>query len=217
MPRKKDPKATKKRILSAAETLFAEKGYYGTTTRKIANDAGVSIQTLHYHFNDKQSLYYAVQKRAFEPFREIINRYIDEMLKSETIDDELMAHFHGKIADEMFDLYNKFPNYARLVFRQWLQQDGDLAQTEGEQGIQDLIRWSEITKGLVTGEDDRRMHRIDPRLVMVFITWIYAGLHINPVFTSKLLGAHKDTEEHSVFLKTQIRLATRLLLGIDAE
>lgn len=44
------------RILSAAERLFAERGYAGTRTVEIARAAGVTERTLFKHFPDKASL-----------------------------------------------------------------------------------------------------------------------------------------------------------------
>ena len=217
MKQKRNSEVTRERILTSAETLFAKKGYYGTKTRQIAKNAEISIQTLHYHFNDKLSLYHAVQKRAFQPFKDIVNRYLEEMLASKNVDNRVLTHFHRKIADEMFDVYNAFPNYSLLVFRQWLQQDGELTGAEEEEGVQNFIKWSEIVKQLTDTEKGKNRNRIDLRLVMLFITLIYAGLHINPNFISKLIGTNKNSKEYTLFLKTQIRLATRLLLGMDAD
>lgn len=46
--------ATRNRILSAALTLFSEKGYVGATTREIAVEAGVAELTLFRHFPKKE-------------------------------------------------------------------------------------------------------------------------------------------------------------------
>jgi AcrR family transcriptional regulator len=48
------------KILTAAETLFAEKGYDGVSLRQITNEAGVNLAAVNYHYNDKQSLYLEV-------------------------------------------------------------------------------------------------------------------------------------------------------------
>lgn len=46
--------ATRNRILSAALTLFSEKGYVGATTREIAMEAGIAELTLFRHFPKKE-------------------------------------------------------------------------------------------------------------------------------------------------------------------
>ena len=44
-------------ILFAAEKLFAEKGFEGTSTREIAKDANVNISMISYYFGSKEKLY----------------------------------------------------------------------------------------------------------------------------------------------------------------
>src|SRR6185369_6922491 len=45
------------RILSAAESVFAETGFSGATTAEIAKRAGVPKANLHYYFKTKKDLY----------------------------------------------------------------------------------------------------------------------------------------------------------------
>jgi len=54
------PDSMKARILAAARGLFGSYGYQGTTTRMIAQDVGIDISTLYYHWGEKQDLYEAV-------------------------------------------------------------------------------------------------------------------------------------------------------------
>jgi len=54
------PDSMKARIFSAARKLFGEYGYHGVTTRMIAQEVGIDISTLHYHWGEKQELYEAV-------------------------------------------------------------------------------------------------------------------------------------------------------------
>lgn len=48
---------TKKRLLEATLKLISEKGYMGATTRKIAQEAGVTELTLFRHFGSKEKLF----------------------------------------------------------------------------------------------------------------------------------------------------------------
>lgn len=50
------PLDTRGRIIQAASDLFANKGYAGTTTRAIAETAGVNEVTLFRHFGSKENL-----------------------------------------------------------------------------------------------------------------------------------------------------------------
>ena len=59
---------TEAAILKAAETLFKEKGFKGTTTTLIAGQAGVTHAMLHYYFRTKEQI-----------FTKVLDGYIKEM------------------------------------------------------------------------------------------------------------------------------------------
>lgn len=56
----KQNETAKDRILAAAETLFGEFGYNGTTARQIARQARVPVALANYHFGSKEGLYRAI-------------------------------------------------------------------------------------------------------------------------------------------------------------
>ena len=57
---RKDPESMKGKILTVARRFFGEYGFHGTTTRMIAQEVGIDISTLHYHWGEKGDLYEAV-------------------------------------------------------------------------------------------------------------------------------------------------------------
>jgi AcrR family transcriptional regulator len=54
----------RERILDAAATLYAEGGFRGTTTRRVAQEAGVNEITLFRHFGTKEALIRAALEQA---------------------------------------------------------------------------------------------------------------------------------------------------------
>jgi AcrR family transcriptional regulator len=56
---------TQTRILKAAEKLFAKRGYGGTTTRELAEAAGVAEGTLFRHFENKKAILIEVATRGW--------------------------------------------------------------------------------------------------------------------------------------------------------
>src|SRR5215472_13804079 len=54
---------TTERILDAAERLFADHGFEGTSIRAIVDAAKVNLASIHYHFRSKEALLEAVLTR----------------------------------------------------------------------------------------------------------------------------------------------------------
>jgi AcrR family transcriptional regulator len=61
------PAATKDRILDAAEALFMEHGFEGTSVRLITAAAGANLASANYHFGSKEELFRAVLSRRLDP------------------------------------------------------------------------------------------------------------------------------------------------------
>lgn len=55
---------TQQALIDAAGELFAELGFDGTSTRAIADRAGVNLGAIHYHFGGKEQLYVAAFQQA---------------------------------------------------------------------------------------------------------------------------------------------------------
>jgi AcrR family transcriptional regulator len=51
---------TRRRMIEAATDMFALRGYEGTSTRLLAERAGVNLPAIQYHFGSKEGLYRAV-------------------------------------------------------------------------------------------------------------------------------------------------------------
>ncbi|QHW32880.1 TetR/AcrR family transcriptional regulator [Paenibacillus rhizovicinus] len=56
----------KEQILDAAATLFAQLGYYKTTTARVAQAVGVTQPYVFHFFTTKEALYLAVLERAYQ-------------------------------------------------------------------------------------------------------------------------------------------------------
>ena len=61
---------TRERIMKAAERLFAESGYDGTSVRAIVARANVNQAAINYHFEGKEGLYREVLREAFRGLTE---------------------------------------------------------------------------------------------------------------------------------------------------
>ncbi|MEZ5572417.1 MAG: helix-turn-helix domain-containing protein [Halioglobus sp.] len=99
IPRLTKGERTSQRILDAAEDLFAQQGYDGTSLRQIAERSGIREPGLYNHFAGKQALYEAVLFRALNPMAEALSQHMERAtsLREYTdlpaiITDLLLAH-----------------------------------------------------------------------------------------------------------------------------
>ena len=61
---------TKERILHAAEDLFAQHGFAGTSLRQVTSKADVNIAAVNYHFGSKENLVHEVFKHRMDEMSE---------------------------------------------------------------------------------------------------------------------------------------------------
>ncbi|MBC3191353.1 TetR/AcrR family transcriptional regulator [Pseudonocardia sp. C8] len=122
------PRASRKDdVLRAAEKVFAEHGYERATMRLIADEAGVRLPLVVYHFETKLNLYRSV----FEA-HQYLNEQRLERLRAVDLDapdalDEIVAAFLSIGRVDRDDLRKQ--RYLRLVLR----EAGD--PLSGERGI----------------------------------------------------------------------------------
>jgi TetR/AcrR family transcriptional regulator len=79
-PRVRNPERTRRSVLDAAERLFAERGFAGTSMRDISRGSGISQPLIHHHFGTKEDLYVAVRRRVSEHYAA---RFPDVALKTD--------------------------------------------------------------------------------------------------------------------------------------
>jgi AcrR family transcriptional regulator len=94
---------TRTQLLDAAEHLFAERGFSGTSVRAITDLAGANLAAVGYHFGSKAELLAAVARRVVEPILAAQSAGLD-LLLARTADPpvtELVEAFAGPLFDEM--------------------------------------------------------------------------------------------------------------------
>lgn len=70
---------TQRKLLDAATEAFSENGYKGTSTRDIAERAGVHHPLITYHFKNKNQLWRAAADRIFQDFRDSVIHVVADL------------------------------------------------------------------------------------------------------------------------------------------
>ncbi|MFE0599940.1 MULTISPECIES: TetR/AcrR family transcriptional regulator [Paenibacillus] len=110
----------KQQIIQAAIQLFADKGYYKTTTANIANAVGVTQPYVFHFFSNKEQLYLAVLEQA-------IQRVFQTFLNVEAPSD--------KLKEAMSQAFNELLNSHRNEILVTM-----MAYTIPETEIRDVVR-----------------------------------------------------------------------------
>ena len=198
------------RILDSAERLFAERGFHGTSTRQIAAEAGVSIQTCYYHCDNKLNLYHMVLERSVLSVTSMVDSHVERMLDHDLNDERLLKEDTDRFIDELFDVVSDRPNHARLLLRQWLEQDTELHKVEQEGLMPDIREWVGRVEATVNEE---RRRGIDLPVMFLSLSWIYWGLNVSPKPIGSLLGLDPKSLEYRQRLKEYAKNMTDRMIG----
>jgi TetR/AcrR family transcriptional regulator len=146
------------KILAAAETVFAERGYAAATTSAIARLAGMPKANLHYYFRTKEALYARV-------LDEILTLWIDttEAIRPEADPKTALSDY---IAAK-FDFSRRRPQASKVFANEILHGAPRIRRRLGG----DLKAWLEAKCAVIEGwVAAGRMAPVDPKHLF-FIIW----------------------------------------------
>jgi AcrR family transcriptional regulator len=118
-------------ILSAADDLFAERGYNGVSMRDVAERAGVKKALVFYHHQNKDSLFERVLDNYYAAHAEALRAAFE-------VQGPLRERFHHVI-DRYLDFIDTHRSYAKLVQREVCGANPERVR----RGLQPLLLWVE--------------------------------------------------------------------------
>ncbi|MEM1156233.1 MAG: TetR/AcrR family transcriptional regulator [Pseudomonadota bacterium] len=108
--------------LLAACRCFAKTGFHGTTLRAIAQEAGVPLGSLHYHFGNKEKVYRAVIEFLLSVARDLgekIDAALNELKSQGVSEEERVTHMFAMYVDFHFDN----PEFSKIALHQMAEFD----------------------------------------------------------------------------------------------
>src|SRR5215831_3735258 len=127
----KPPHETRTRILDAAEELFMQHGFEGTSMRLLTARAGVNLAAVNYHFGSKDALIEAVFRRRLDPMNVARIAALDTLEAGGAPTAEtIIRAFVGPSLRMIEDAKGGGRNFIRLLGRTY---------TEPTKGIRQLI------------------------------------------------------------------------------
>lgn len=99
------------KILEAADELFGEVGFDASTTREIAERAGVNKALIHYHFRSKDGLLESLLGRYYDLLSETLRAALEKA------EGDLRSRF-GDLIDAYMEFLVQNRNFSRIVQRE---------------------------------------------------------------------------------------------------
>ena len=119
---------TRTRILDAAEELFMQHGFEGTSMRHLTSRAGVNLAAVNYHFGSKDALIEAVFRRRLDPMNAERIAALDRL--EDPSPEDIIRAFVSPGLRMIEDAKGGGRNFIRLLGRTY---------TEPAKGIRQLI------------------------------------------------------------------------------
>jgi AcrR family transcriptional regulator len=152
-----EPDPARARLLRAGLRLFAQQGFAATTTRELAQAAGVNVAAISYYFGDKAGLYRAV---FFEPLGEIADGIAAFSAAPLTLEDALRAYYAQFLAP-LADAGEDGLQCVKLRMREMIEPTGlwDQEVNEGIRPMHDAMV-ARLCRHLGLDQPDDELHRL---------------------------------------------------------
>lgn len=118
---KEETREFKAKVLSAAAKLFLEKGYSQSSTREIAEKAGVNISSMKQFFGPKENIMAAlvelVLERQFRTTKELLDGKTDDQILFYAAETTLQLHIveSGENIRELYSAAYSLPTTTKII------------------------------------------------------------------------------------------------------
>jgi AcrR family transcriptional regulator len=200
------PSSTKARILGAAEEVFATKGFAGASTREIAAKAAVNISSLHYHWESKETLYFAVFENIYDRILDLVRRAIPtdaDQPASQSVVDEAVGG--------IFDFFADHPNVPKLLVRRLLENEE--SHVDIERDI--LVPAWKVFAGWTQAFSGRKLKDVDSQLFMMTVHSVVLLFLLDSRQFTSLLGGSVYTPEVRKRVRAHIIKLVHKMLARD--
>jgi AcrR family transcriptional regulator len=102
---------TRRRLLDAAEVVFARRGFHGASVDEIAREAGATTGALYSNFSGKEDVFLALFERSAQAD---VHDYAEVSTTQATPDEQTRA-----VADLWMQILRERPDYFPLVIEFW--------------------------------------------------------------------------------------------------
>ncbi|MCP5019241.1 MAG: helix-turn-helix transcriptional regulator [Ketobacter sp.] len=193
------PDSTRERILDAAEKLFADNTYDGTTLREISALVGIREPSLYAHFANKEAIYEAVIDRALLPFSDALLSWNMSELTLNTLFD---------MPRKLLELHNAHPYCAQILHREFTSPPQRINPKVLQWQQQFVAQSQRFMEGLPASQAISKAKVVAN---MISCTNLVLGVFSTRGMQSSLMGEDYDQD---LMMAEHLRLATRIFKSL---
>jgi AcrR family transcriptional regulator len=201
---------TRTRILDAAEELFMQHGFEGTSMRQLTSRAGVNLAAVNYHFGSKDALIQAVFRRRLDPMNTARIAELAKLESSGSLSPEtIIRAFVGPSLRLVEDAKGGGRNFTRLLGRTYTEPSRTLRALIGQMYAPTMERYkTALERALPQMPKDELVWRMH----FMFGTLAYT---LAATDTVQLIAGCKPEDRYDAQLLEE-RLTAFLLAGLLA-
>jgi AcrR family transcriptional regulator len=154
--------STKERILDAAETLFAQHGFGGTSLRQVTSQADVNIAAVNYHFGSKENLVNEVFRRRMDEMSAQRLACLNAAVSADPLDLEAVLAAFVEPALAMAQDRHGGGAFIRVIARAYAEKNEGLRRFLSEQYGHVLREFGKAISGCMPGLSKEELYwRLD--------------------------------------------------------
>lgn len=165
--------STEEKIKNAARRIFQQKGYAGTRTRDIAEEAGINLALLNYYFRSKERLFDLIMTESLQEFFQSLRSVFDD--PTTDFDEKIR-----RIVENYIDKLTANPNLPIFIL------------SELRSHPEELIKKTDVKKAFLNSvfiqqlEDEIEAKRVKPIKSLHFIMNML-GMTVFPFIASPMI------------------------------
>lgn len=192
-PRTTSTGHTRQRILNAAFQLFVDNGFHGTSMRRIARGAGVSLGNLYNYFSGKEALFTDVLFE-FHPYHQVLPAL--QAAQGENVEDLVRD-----TARQLVNHLGGHPEFLNLMFIELVELEGrHMPGLIGTVMPQILLTLEPLTRRTGSQERHRLRPIAGPLLIRAFIG-LFFSYYITEMFFIRATGGGQASQGLETFVE----------------
>ena len=164
-----DGQTVPQRLLNVARTLFAEKGFEGTSVQDVVAAAGVTKGAMYHYFSSKDDLLYEIYGRVLRMQTERLERFVSQ-------EGPVEERLHAAAADVVVTTIENFE--STTIFFRSLHQ---LSEQKQKEVRRERRRYHETFRAMVVEGQQSRVFRTDVTADLC-VDYFFGSVHHLPTW-----------------------------------